>query len=119
MKHGCAFEDRNGPVAAAEMAIPTANNAAIWVRFMTPFYGAAERRNSCVTLLMRAYLFIKIALLRRAANFVGERAIGQSLRQVHAPDLFGTVEIGQRAGDTQYAMVAARRQAHAAGGVAQ
>jgi hypothetical protein len=45
-KHGCAFEDRNGPVAAAGMAIPMANNAAIWVGFMTPFYGAAERRNS-------------------------------------------------------------------------
>jgi lipocalin len=46
MKHGCTFEDRNGPVAAAGMAMTAANNAAIWVRFMTPFYGAAERRSS-------------------------------------------------------------------------
>jgi len=38
---------------------------------------------------------------------------------MHAADLLGGVEIGERAGDTQHAVIAACRQAHRVGGVAQ
>ncbi len=38
---------------------------------------------------------------------------------MHAADLLGAVEIGERAGDPQHAVITARRQVHGVCGVAQ
>ena len=54
-----------------------------------------------------------------APDLVGKRAIGQSLRQMHAADFVGAVEIGERARNAQHAMIAARREPHRIGGFAQ
>ncbi len=57
--------------------------------------------------------------LPRPPYFVGERPVGQRFGQMHAADFFGAVEIGKRAGDPQNAVIAARRQGHGVGGIAQ
>jgi hypothetical protein len=46
-------------------------------------------------------------------------AIGQGFCQMDAADFVGAVEIGQRAGDAQHAMIAARGDPHGIGDVAQ
>jgi hypothetical protein len=56
---------------------------------------------------------------RRASQILGQRAVGQSFGQMQPADFFRAVEIGQRAGDAQHAMIAARRQPHGLGGVTQ
>ena len=55
----------------------------------------------------------------RAAQILSERAVGQRFGQMQPADFFRAVEIGQRAGDAQDAVIAARRQPHGFGGVAQ
>jgi hypothetical protein len=57
--------------------------------------------------------------LRRAPQIFRQRAIGQCLCQMQPADLFRAVEIGQRARDAQHAVIAARRQLHGFGGIAQ
>ena len=59
------------------------------------------------------------AALRRAAQILRQRAIRQRLGQMQPADLLRAVEIGQRAGDPQQAMIPSRRQPHGFGGVAQ
>src|SRR6266704_3096392 len=50
---------------------------------------------------------------------VDEHAVGQRLGEMHAADLVGAVEIGERARHPQHAMIAARREPHGIGSVAQ
>ena len=54
-----------------------------------------------------------------AAQIFRERAIGQRLRQMQPADFLRAVEIGERAGDAEHAVIAARGQLHGLGGVAQ
>ena len=56
---------------------------------------------------------------RRTPEVFGERPVGQGFGQMQPADLVRAVEVGQRAGDAQHAMIAARRQPHGFGGVAQ
>ena len=55
----------------------------------------------------------------RAPHFVGQRAVGERLGEMHPADLVGAIEIGERARDPQHAMIAARRQPHGVGGIPQ
>ena len=55
---------------------------------------------------------------RAGRDLVGERPVGQRLGEMHAADLLGAVEIGERARDAQHAMIAARREPHRVGGIA-
>ena len=59
------------------------------------------------------------ACLSRAANFVGQRPVGQRLGEVHAADFVGAVEVGERARHPQHPMVAAGGKPHGVGGFAQ
>src|SRR5260370_36460751 len=52
-------------------------------------------------------------------DIVGERAVGQGFGEMQPADFLRAVEIGERAGDAQHAVIAARRQPHGLGGVAQ
>jgi hypothetical protein len=56
---------------------------------------------------------------RRAPQVFRQRAVRQRLGQMQAADFFRAVEVGEGAGDAQHAMIAARRQPHGFGGVAQ
>ncbi len=56
---------------------------------------------------------------RGAAHLVGQRPVGQGLGEMHAADLVGAVEIGERACHPQHPVIAARREMHRIGGVAQ
>src|SRR3954470_11798402 len=49
---------------------------------------------------------------RCAANFVRQRAVGQSFRKMYPADAVGAVEVRQRARDAQHAVIAARRELH-------
>ena len=55
----------------------------------------------------------------RAADFIGQRTVGQRFRQMNARHFVGAVEIRQRAGDPQHPVIAARRKLHRIGGLAQ
>jgi hypothetical protein len=57
--------------------------------------------------------------LGRAAQILRQCAIRQRFCQMQPSDLFRAVEIGERAGDTQHAVIAARRELHGFGSVAQ
>lgn len=57
--------------------------------------------------------------LRRTPQIVGQRAVRQRFGQMQPADFLRAIEIGQRAGDAQYAVIAARRQAHGFGRIAQ
>src|ERR1700716_1408583 len=46
---------------------------------------------------------------RRAPEIFGQRAVGQGFGQMRPADLVRAVEVGERAGDAQHAMIAARR----------
>ena len=48
-----------------------------------------------------------------------KRAIGECLGEMDAADFVGAVEVGERAGHPQHAMIAARRKPHGVGGFAQ
>src|SRR5262249_18322359 len=65
------------------------------------------------------YRLVDRVKLRHLPDVFGQRPVGQGFGEVKATDLFGAVEIGERAGDAQHAMIAARRKAHGLGGVAQ
>jgi hypothetical protein len=52
-------------------------------------------------------------------RLVDARAVGQRLGEVDAPDPVLAVEIGEGARDLEHAMIAARRQPHRLGGIAQ
>src|SRR5579859_3594669 len=56
---------------------------------------------------------------RHVASLFRERAIGQRFGEMQPGDVVGAVEIGERAGDAQHAMIAARGKAHGLGGIAQ
>jgi len=56
---------------------------------------------------------------RRAAQILRQRPIRQCFRQMQPADFVGSVEIGQRARDAQHAVIAARRQPHGFGRIAQ
>ena len=45
----------------------------------------------------------------RPPDVVGDEAVRQRFGEVDAGDFFAVVEIGERAGDAQHAMIAARR----------
>jgi GTP cyclohydrolase IA len=57
--------------------------------------------------------------LGRTPDLIGERAVGQRLREVHAFHFIGPVEIGERAGNPQHAVIAAGRKPHRIGCFAQ
>jgi hypothetical protein len=58
-------------------------------------------------------------VLGRAPDLVGQRAVGQRLRKMHAFHFVDAVEIGEGAGDAQHAVIAAGREPHRIGRFAQ
>jgi hypothetical protein len=48
--------------------------------------------------------------LRRPSDLIRKRAVGQRLGEMHAADFFRAVEVGERARNAEYAVIAARRE---------
>jgi hypothetical protein len=57
--------------------------------------------------------------LSRTPDIVGQCTIGQRFGEMYPADLVRSIEVGERAGDAQHTMIAARRQPHGFGSVAQ
>jgi hypothetical protein len=54
-----------------------------------------------------------------ARRTVGQRAIRERFRDVHAANLVGAMEVGKRSRHAQHAVITARREPHGIGGLAQ
>src|SRR5260370_11623472 len=103
---------------------PESCNATLYARPtkspQTPDLWLAECKQNSLPSRSRADAAAKaVDASGRAPEIVGERAVGQGFGQMEPADLVGAIEVGQRPGDAQHAMIAACRQPHGLGGVAQ